>query len=370
MKLILAGLLVFVGLFVAAAALDAFGLLEGASGPVLGLAMGAALVGSTVLAGWLLRERGAGPDPEQRLRELRRAVAGGARLEPDPALDFRFEFVSTHADLLDGHRGLRRDTTGLRPWVRACVILMGLAWLLAGAGVTVHDLSRGRVEAAPLVWLLLGTITLGFFVVRPWRQRNAIRRGNTPTKRLALHFTPIGIEAEVEGSGLVRRHWWELLSFSRAPKGILLEFTDDLNWLPGRIFESERQRERFEACLATRTAQELIRAEAPTEPHPILPEAETYTVASARRHETADGAGPCVDLTLRRGEIERHLRAVRVRQAWIEDELVAAGEVRVEVLRLPFSELDGLTLRISEAEPHGALEIVAEDIVDLDAQAA
>jgi hypothetical protein len=46
------------------------------------------------------------------------------------------------------------------------------------------------------------------------------------------------------------------------------------------------------------------------------------------------------------------------------------GEVRGKVRRLPFRELDGLTVRVSEVEPHGALEILAEDIVDLDLQAA
>ena len=367
MRLILAGLFVFGALLALVIALDASGFLEG-GGPQAGLVVIAALVGLVALAMWLLNRRRDAADSKQLLRELRRAVADGARLEPDPKLDFRFEFVSKHQDLLDGELVWRRETTGMRGWVRAGVILMGVLWLVAGAGVAVHDLPRGHLAVAPVVWLLLGSGTMGLFVVRPWRTRRAIERETAPAQALKLRFTNRTIECDIEGLGRVRRPWWELVRCVPAPNGIVLEFEDRLHWLPQRAFTSARQRERFEACVATRLAKETIRREARAEPHPILPRAEEATVTGVRFDEVSDLSGPFADVTLRLGETERHLRVLRVRHGLIDAQEIAEQDVRVRLLSLPHRELDGLAVRVSEVEPLGALDLWGEEIVDLDAR--
>lgn len=361
MRLILAALFVFVGLAAVGVGLDR-------GGPIAAVVMGAALIGLVALATWIFGERRAGRSSKQLLRELRRAVAGGARLAPDPALDFRFEFVSKHQDLLDGELAWRRERTGLRGWVRAGVILMGMVWLAAGAGVAVHDLPQGQIAIAPVVWLVLGSCTLGLFVVRPWRTRRAIQRETAPTRALKLRFTNRTIECDLEGVGRVRRPWHELVRAMPAAKGIVLEFEDRLHWLPQRAFASARQRERFEQCLAARMAKETIRHEMPPEPHPLLERAEEFTLASVRFDEVSDLSGSFVDLTLRLGDIERHLRVVRVRHGLIDSDEIAEQDVHVRLLRLPFSELDGLAVRASAVEPVGALDLWGEDIVDLDAR--
>lgn len=360
MRLILAALFVIVGIPALLGAVDAAGLLEGH--PWLGVI---AFLVVVTIAWWIFRVRPEHSSVEGQVRELRRAVAGGARLVPDPELDFRFEFVSTHGDLLDGERAVRRERTGMRGWVRGLVILMGLAWL--GGFAAVVTLEHGtKLGVAPVAWLLLGSFVVWTFVVRPLRARRAIERDNVAAQPLVLHFTPRFVEVEAAGVGKLRRRWARVEASCSTRKGIVFVFDDTLSWLPARVFASETERARFEAKVATRLAQERLRVATPPTDHPILPDASSCVIETVGPEPDEDDPERFLDVTLRRGETRRRLRFVRV-DAAVNHEALARTPTAVALLALPHPELDGLSVLAVDLERAGHLLLVAEDVVDLDA---
>lgn len=371
MKLILAGLLVFAAMTATVVALGSIGALEDGSPPFLValVIMGVAGV-VAALAHRFLREKKPETPPVDRLsRSVRKAVADGVPLVPDPELDFRFEFVSTHRDLLDGERALRREHSGMRGWVRALIVLVGLAWL-AGFGLVALESSRGeRFEPVALVWLALGSLVLWFFVARPALRRRTIRRNNVAAQPLALHFGPRAIVCDVAEVGVFRRRWLDLQGVVSAPKGIVLSFADGLHWLPQRAFTSAAERERFEAKVATRIAQESVRLENEPPEHPILQGGTAYAVVAVSPDPDERDPDAFLDVTLRRNELQRRLRFVRPAQVHVDREALARGPVGLRVLAPPHPELDGLRVLAVDAEG-GHLMLWAEDVVELAPQAA
>ncbi|MEQ1891636.1 MAG: hypothetical protein ABL998_03765 [Planctomycetota bacterium] len=324
---------------------------------------------TTVLTWWLFRERARGPESADRLLTLRRQADGGERFEPDPELDFRFAFVSTHADLLDAEAALRRERTGMRGWVRALAILWAAMVVVPATFALVGCLVRWKflgwgTSFALLLGLVIGGGVMRSLFVRPWLQRRAIRRETSPTQELALHITPRAIEIEIVGVGRVRRLWSELMLCLPVRKGVLLSFVDVNNWLPARVFADAAERKRFEAAVAFRLAQEAMRFEGQLEEHPILPGIGSYHLAHVRHEVGSDRTEPYIELTLRRDEEERRLRFLRPAEvAWNEGSLEKG--VTVRVLRYPHAELDGLAVAVHDAEALGLLSVLAEDVVEV-----
>jgi hypothetical protein len=359
MRLLLAGLFVFVCIVAALAAVEATVGMEDSPPWLVGpLCLGL----SVALAYWLFRERSAGP--ADRLRALRDELARGARLEPDPALDFRFDFVSTHGDLMDAEAALRRERTGMRGWVRGLALLWAAmllvpATLAVTVGAVRGNWPQGGAAMGVLVCLVYGGGAVWCLAVRPMLHRRAIRRATAAAQELSLRFTPRGIDCVVAGVGRVRRLWSELGLCLPSRKGVLLAFPDVNNWLPARVFADAAERKRFDACVAHRLAQEAVRLEREPVEHPILAEAGSYVISGVSHEAGSDH----LDLSLRRGTEERRLRFLRPARAFWDDELESG--VGVLIYLLPHPELDGLVVRAIDAESLGCLEVWAEDVVDL-----
>jgi hypothetical protein len=372
-KLLLAGLLTFAGLFVGLYVADATVGLEGTSPwlvvPVI--LVTCALFGG--LAWRLLQERGAA-SLERRiaahLPALRRADACGLAFEPGPALDFRFAFVGTREDLLRAERVFRRERTGLRGWVRGLVIGMGLLWLSGFALVGLPELRHGRIGVGPLMWLALGATILWTLVVRPARVRRDLRRRTPATQELELHFTSRAIEVVAAGVGRSERAWGDLLQCHSTPKGVLFAFADALHWLPARVLADPAERQRFEDSLAARIARQVVRLEPlwlagkPWEAHPLLAQGGPHRLAGLRR-EPAGGAERSIELTLRGPEGERRLRLHRPLVVRLDEALLEAGNVTVQILRVPHPEVDGLSVLVVDPAGTERLELYAEELEEL-----
>jgi len=160
---------------------------------------------------------------------------------------------------------------------------------------------------------------------------------------------------------------------------VLLLLDSEWHWLPQRAFASPAQRQRFVETVVERIAQESLRSERYPVPHPVLPDTADYTVVSAKA-STHDGQ-PSIDLTLRRGAIERHLRFLRVSDVELDDDAVQRGKVRVQIHAEPFPELGGAAVHVldvleeeaeSEEDDFGLprLSFEAMEVVDLDAAGA
>jgi hypothetical protein len=368
LKLILAGLLVFVAMMVAVGVLGALGALENGSPwpPWLGALVVMGVAGLVAaLAQRFLREK-EGPRADHFTRSVRKAVAGGTQLEPDPELDFRFEFVSTHGDLMNAFRALRREQTGMRGWVRGLVILMGALWLGSFAAIVTFA-PRARAGVAPIAWLLFGSFVVWLFVVRPMRRRRAIRRNHVAAQPLALHFAPRFVECDVAGVGKFRRRWLDLQALVSAPKGVVLVFRDGLHWLPRRVFANAAERQRFEAKVSTRIAQESVRLENPAPEHPILQGGTSYAVVGVSPDPDERDPAAFLDVTLRRNDVQRRLRFVRPAQIHVDREALARAPVGLRILAPPHAALDGLRVLAVDSDGMGHLILWAEDVVELDA---
>jgi hypothetical protein len=376
-KLFLAGLFVFVGLAAGALGLEALGVLE-TRGPLVGLLMAIVFAVVLALAWWIFREKSPDPRPLERERAIRKSVAAGERLRVDPRLDFRFDFVNTHQDLLDAERALRRERTGIRGWVAACMVLLGLLWLAAFADYLVRDLPAGRVGFAPFAWLLMGSLVIWFFALRPWLARRALRRSNAPAQHLMLRVSQSGLEGEVTGLGAIHRDWFVFNEIVPTPKGVLLVVLNEWHWIPRRAFASDAERERFVETVVERMAQEMLRSEEQPKPHSILPDATECTLADVRSHWPANPAGSFIELTLRRGASEKRLRFLRPTDVELDAEAIRRGAARVQILALPFPELGGPSVTVFELREEEEWEedddsgfprvgFYADDVIDLDA---
>ncbi|HEX6885636.1 MAG TPA: hypothetical protein VF530_19845 [Planctomycetota bacterium] len=343
------------------AALDSVIDLESGS-PWLKPGVLAAFAADTALTWWLFHDRRARAS-SRRLRALQRSVEQGGRLEPDPALDFRFAFTSTQRDLLDAERVHRGERTGMRGWVRASVVGVGLMFLAGFVFFGLPDILRGRIGLAPFVWLGMGSLLLWFFLVKPLRARRGIRREAPAAQELTLHLTPRGIDCDVAGVGRFLRRWCEIERFVPARKGVLLEFRDVVNWLPARVFADRAERARFESGVATRLAQETVRFQAGPVLHPVVAELEGYGLSELRHEPGTEATGATLELTFLRDGTERRLRLDRPLLATFDEEGLEQGSRDVLVVQVPHPELDGLSVRVLDGEGH--LDLFAEGLVDL-----
>ncbi len=358
MKLLLSAVLVVLAVFATVAAFDAAGVIETWPPAVIGLST--VVVGGAVglLAQRLLVKQDPGTGIEQQVGPQRLQADPHGALEPC-SLSYRFDFVSTHRDLLDAHEALRRERTGMRPWVRGLVIGVGLLWL-AGFFLALGSDPTGHPY---WVWLALGGAVLWFFVVRPVRQRRAIRRENVPAQPLSVAFTALGIEVEVAARGSWESFWRSTDLFLPKRAGIAMAFGGGpVLWLPARVFGGERQRERFVSDVERRIAQEIARSIQSTE-HPILAEPWTYAITEIQRGEDL------VDVTLRRAADVRRLRFLRPASVTIDERALERPTSGIEIRALPHPEIDGIGVCVDSREGmEGVLVLLAADVIDLEAR--
>lgn len=158
-------------------------------------------------------------------------------------MSFSFRFTSTHEDLLDAYAAQQRERSGMRPWVRACVIGLGFMWLAGVVAFAPKAIREGKA-VLPVIWLLLGGMIVWKFLVQPILKRRRIRTTTPPAQPLVLDFTDSGLHIEAEGVGVFDRAWAEFVIIEPAEKGVAMAFTDGMvHWLPNRIFRTPDERQ-------------------------------------------------------------------------------------------------------------------------------
>jgi len=365
-RLLLAGLLVFLGVALAVSAFEAFDAFETWPKLVIGPLFLGVCVGLFALTFRLLGGKDRGVATRERIAAARQERERTETLRPRAGLDFRFSFVSTHRDLLDAHQAMRREVGGMRPWVRGLVILMGIAWLV-GFG---FSLAPGFEGDGPVwIWGILGSAVLWFFVWRPASTRRAIRHSNEAEVAVTVRFDRRCVESTVRGIRTGRRWWREVGLFVPAPGGVALAFEDGaIQWLPRRVFADDRERERFVEEVEARLAQEAVRFERPMGGSRLVDRPWTWTIVDFRHGGGADGSDPFVDLSLRRGAEVRRLRFLDPVDVLFRAEGRPQRQCGLVILDVPYPELDGLGVRVTDREGEiGVVELWAREVVDLDA---
>ncbi len=154
---------------------------------------------------------------------------------------YKYQFTSTVEDLLEAEEAERTARSARAPF-RWVIALLGVAWLVAG--VLAFDWSNPSWR--PVVWLLLGTGVIYYFVVRPYLRRSRIKENNAPEQDLALEFHDDYMKLGVSGVGEFTRKWEDLVEFIDARKGVIFCFSDGVvNWIPDRVFADGEERNRF-----------------------------------------------------------------------------------------------------------------------------
>ena len=169
-------------------------------------------------------------------------------------MSFSFRFTNTHKDLLDAYAAQQRSRSGMRPWVRACVVGLGIMWLTGVVAFTPQAVREGDAWQ-PVVWLVLGSAIVWKFLFQPILKRRRIRTTTPPSQSLALDFTDAGIHVEAEGVGVFDRAWTEVASIEPTETGVAMGFTDGMeHWLPNRIFRTADERQAFISYVISRLA--------------------------------------------------------------------------------------------------------------------
>jgi hypothetical protein len=167
-------------------------------------------------------------------------------------MNFSFRFTSTHQDLLDAYAAQQRSRSGMRPWIRACVVGFGFMWLAGVVAFAPKAFREGKAWQ-PIVWFFLGTIIVWKFLVQPILRRRRIRSTTPPDQPLSLDFTDAGIHIEAEGVGVFDRVWAEVDGIVAAEKGVVMGFTDGrAHWLPNRLFRAADDRQAFISYVISR----------------------------------------------------------------------------------------------------------------------
>jgi hypothetical protein len=171
-------------------------------------------------------------------------------------MSFSFRFTSTHEDLLDAYAAQQRLRSGMRPWVRACVIGLGFMWLAGVVAFAPKPFREGHAWQ-PVIWFLLGSSIVWKFLLEPILKRRRIRAATPPSQSLVLDFTDSGLHVEAEGVGVFDRSSAEFDYLEPAEKGVLMVFFDGMaHWLPNRIFQTSDERQVFISYAISRMPKE------------------------------------------------------------------------------------------------------------------
>ena len=155
-------------------------------------------------------------------------------------MELHFRFTSTYRDLVDASAALRESESGMRPWARALLALLGVMWV-AGSVVM---LSEAEALWQPVASVVIGALVLWNVVVQPLRERWRIKAENGAEAEVALTFAESGIHAVVNGAGTFQREWREVVQVVPSGKGILFCTSDGVNhWIPGRVFRDGAERQ-------------------------------------------------------------------------------------------------------------------------------
>ncbi len=157
-------------------------------------------------------------------------------------MEYKFNFTSTHKDLIDSYKAMRNARSGLSSWSRGAILLLGLMWLLGFIFISPEDVDFTK----SLIWFALGLFIVWNIVIKPYLEIKHIKESNEPEQAINLVFTDDYIEAISEEGERFTRKWDEVEAFQGFRKGVLIGFSDGIvNWLPLRVFESHEHKKQF-----------------------------------------------------------------------------------------------------------------------------
>lgn len=167
---------------------------------------------------------------------------------------YKYRFTSTVQDLLDAEEADATERSGLRKILRWAVAVICATGVVAAIEAFI---SLGyRIEQ--LIWLVLGSYGVYYFVLSGYVRRHRIRKRNAPSMDISVEFQEDCIEIAVSDYGTYKRDWCELLSYVNAAKGVLLHFRDGtVNWLPNRVFRDMEEKRELIEFIRTRIELEL-----------------------------------------------------------------------------------------------------------------
>lgn len=157
-------------------------------------------------------------------------------------MEYKFNYTSTHKDLIDSYNAVRNAQSGLSTWSRGLVFMLGVMWLLG----FIFLAPRADNLWQPLIWLVLGCTIVWKVAIKPYLEVKYIKESNEPEQKVNLVFSDNQIEAISEDGESFIRKWDEVDAFQGFNNGVFVGFSDGvMNWLPARVFESKRQKEKF-----------------------------------------------------------------------------------------------------------------------------
>jgi hypothetical protein len=163
---------------------------------------------------------------------------------------YKYQFTSTIKDLLDAEKADRSERSVHAPF-RWIIILLGSAWLMIGIITLSHPNTKS------VLWILLGVLTLYFFSIKPYVNRQRIRKSNSASQDITLEFDDNRLVIQIKNIGEFIRKWEELNGFVDTDKGFIFYFDDGVvNWLPNRVFVSDLDRKNFKEFLSSHQKQE------------------------------------------------------------------------------------------------------------------
>jgi hypothetical protein len=143
--------------------------------------------------------------------------------------------------MLDFYDAMLTKNTGLRASLRFVFVLLGLAFFVLGV-ISIGDWSKNWS-----IWLIIGSIILYVFLIKPLIERHNIKKfnDNIDKHEITTAFLNSHIMISVKTMGLFDRQWGELIDLTEAKKGIIFHFADSDNYLPNRIFANKSERKEF-----------------------------------------------------------------------------------------------------------------------------
>jgi hypothetical protein len=181
--------------------------------------------------------------------------------EPRVKADFEFHFVAKREEALEVYEASLRKNSELRPWLRLCLIGLGLLWLTGGlANLT------GIVSSEPMwraiVFGVCGWAIVWSLCLKPMLERQRIRACFPVSQKLVLEFDSSGIRILYVDKDNYVLSWSEVSGVLFSDEGVLIGFTNGLvHVVPKRVFQSADHRRLFFGFLKRMVSEALFREE-------------------------------------------------------------------------------------------------------------
>ena len=157
-------------------------------------------------------------------------------------MEYKFEFNSTHQDLIDSYTAVKNSTSGLSDWSRGAILILGFMWLVGF--IFLAPKTDNMYQA--IIWLVLGVFIIWKVGFKPYLEKKHIKDTNDENQKVALLINNEGITAFSQDGHSRLVKWENIEIIESAKKGIFIGFDDGLvNWLPNRLFSNKNERNEF-----------------------------------------------------------------------------------------------------------------------------